>query len=65
MTLTAEQIELLRKGESVRVSSPELGEEIVIVLASLLDEEQNDDDLHAIAELARRGRNTWASENSF
>jgi len=63
MTLTAEQIESLKKGESVRLTSPELGEEIVIVLASLLDDEQ--DDLRTIAELARRGRDSWASENSF
>lgn len=69
MTLTAEQLESLRRGEPVRVSSPELGGDVVVIGEAAFREIQQklDIDREAAdwAALSKRGRDGWADENPY
>ena len=69
MTFTADQIADLKKGEPVRLSSPELGEDLIVLRASTYEElrelAQDEQEKRAWADLARKARDSWARENPY
>jgi len=67
--LTEMHRQALRNGEAVRVSSPELGEDVVLVrgadfarIQMLLEDER---EKAAWAAVARKAASRWAEENPF
>ena len=69
MTLTADQIESLQRGDPVRIASPDVGEDLVVLRASTFEELrellEERPEKRAWAELARKARDAWARENPY
>lgn len=71
MDLIADQVEALKSGNPVRVTVPELGGDVVLILAAreesletVLEESLADvREKKAWAELAEKARAAWAQEN--
>ena len=67
--LTEEQRQAILKGEAVRIPSPEIGEDLVLLrgalyekIRELLEEEREKAEW---AKLSRKAANRWAQENPF
>lgn len=69
MNLTQEQVEALRRGKPVRVASPEIGEDVLLVRASavgqLQDELEDEREKEAWARLGMQAASAWAEENPY
>lgn len=67
MTLTADQVESLKRGEPLRLAAPELGEDIVVLRASdfedLRERREDQQEKRVRAEQARKARDSWVREN--
>lgn len=60
MNLSAEQIQAIKEGKPVRVAAPEVGEDVLLVRASALDQMrealEDEQEKAAWANLARKAR---------
>jgi hypothetical protein len=69
MTLSAEQIADLKRGLLVRVSSEEVGEEVIVVRAStfaeMTDSLDDDAEKRAWAKLGAEAAARWAKDNAY
>ena len=69
MILTAEQLDALKRGDTVRVSSAEVGEDLIVVRASTLEELteslQDENEKRAWAKLGMHAASRWAKENPY
>jgi len=65
MNLTAEQLEAVKKGETVHVQMPGVGEVLVLLPAALTELLEEEREKAAWARLARKAAERWASENSY
>lgn len=69
MDLTQEQIEALERGDAVRVSVPQIEEDLVILRSSVLAELEaileNEREKDAWSKLGMQAASEWARENLY
>ena len=69
MTLTAEQIESIKRGEPVRLAAPEIGEDVVVIRESeyreLRESLEGEKERAAWARLGEEAAAQWTRENPY
>ena len=65
MNLTVEQVEAVKKGETVHVQMPGVGEVLVLLPGALTDLLEEEREKTGWARLARKAAERWAQDNPF
>jgi hypothetical protein len=65
MNLTAEQVDAVKNGQTVRVQVPGVGEVVVLLPSALTELLEEERDKASWARLSRKAAERWAQENPF